>query len=56
MGTGGIEPPSTGPKPEILSVKLCAHKQRINSVYLNYLLIYHKIKEYKFLDNCFKGM
>ena len=24
MSTGGIEPPSTGPKPVILSVKLCA--------------------------------
>ena len=24
MGAGGIEPPPTGPKPEILSIKLCA--------------------------------
>ena len=28
MSLGGIEPPSTGPKPEILSIKLQTHKNK----------------------------
>tara|TARA_Y100000310_G_scaffold130751_2_gene129885 strand:- start:14161 stop:14322 length:162 start_codon:yes stop_codon:yes gene_type:complete len=49
MGIGGIEPPPTGPKPEILSIKLYAHIFPIPLGF--YILIFEKESSFKNIIN-----